>query len=125
MGSALTNPRFIAFKNGYYGLEPPTARERDVCCVIFGARTLFIVRAVAGSSGHYEFIEDAYVHGMMKGEIVEMCADGELQEDNTVLIQIFNLLDRCSTRWAESGPPRFILAKCPLPATESYKALVH
>jgi Heterokaryon incompatibility protein (HET) len=86
MAAPLINRRFIVTQNGYYGLAPPTAREGDSCCVIFGARTPFIVRHVADLSSHYEFIGEAYVHGMMKGEIVEMCAAGEFQEEDIILV---------------------------------------
>jgi hypothetical protein len=86
MAAPLINRRFIVTQNGYYGLAPPTAREGDSCCVIFGAKTPFIVRPVADLPAHYKFIGEAYVHGMMKGEIVEMCADGELQEEDIILV---------------------------------------
>jgi hypothetical protein len=86
MSAPLINRRFIVTQNGYYGLAPPTAKEGDSCCVIFGARTPFIVRPIADLPSYYKFIGEAYVHGMMKGEIVEMCADGEFQEEDIILV---------------------------------------
>jgi hypothetical protein len=86
MAAPLINRRFIVTQKGYYGLAPPTAREGDSCCVIFGTKTPFIVRPVAGLPNHYKFIGEAYVHGMMKGEIVEMCVDGEFQEEDIILV---------------------------------------
>jgi hypothetical protein len=86
MASPLINRRFIVTQNGHYGLAPPTAREGDSCCVIFGARTPFIVRPIADLSGHFKFIGEAYVHGMMKGEIVEKCAIGKFQEEDIILV---------------------------------------
>jgi hypothetical protein len=86
MAAPLINRRFIVTQNGYYGLAPPTAKEGDSCCVIFGARTPFIVRTIADLPSYYKFIGEAYVHGMMKGEIVEMCADGEFQEEDIILV---------------------------------------
>jgi hypothetical protein len=36
--------------------------------------------------GNYELIGEAYVHGVMKGEIVERRADGEFQEEDIILV---------------------------------------
>jgi hypothetical protein len=86
MASPLINRRFIVTQNGYYGLAPLTARVGDICCIIFSARTPFIVRPVAHVPRHYNLIGEAYIHGMMKGEIVEERAGGELQEEDIILV---------------------------------------
>jgi hypothetical protein len=86
MASPLINRRFIVTQSGYYGLAPITARAGDTCCIIFGARTPFIVRPVAHLLRQYKLIGEAYVHGIMKGEIVERRANGEFQEDAIILV---------------------------------------
>ena len=86
MASPLINRRFIVTQNGYYGLAPPTARAGDTCCIISSAKTPFIVRPVAHVPQHYKLIGEAYVYGMMKGEILERRADGEFQEEDIILV---------------------------------------
>jgi hypothetical protein len=63
-----------------YGLAPSTAREGDSCCIIFGAKTPFIVRPITDSNEQYELVGEAHIHRIMKGEVVIMCDDGEFQE---------------------------------------------
>ena len=86
IGFTLLERRFITTKKGYYGIAPSTVREGDSCCVLFGAKTPFIIRDVAGSPGQYELIGESYVHGVVHGEIVEMCLDGLLQEEDIILV---------------------------------------
>jgi hypothetical protein len=81
----LVSRRFIITRAGRYGLAPVKARKGDSCCVLFGAKTPFIVRPVADSPDIYQLIGEAYVHGMMKGEVLEMCAQGKFQEENIIL----------------------------------------
>lgn len=85
MASPLINRRFIITETGRYGLAPKDTREGDSCCVILGARTPFIVRPIADTSCYFKFIGEAYVHGTMNGEIVEMCMIGELQGKDIIL----------------------------------------
>jgi hypothetical protein len=82
----LISRRFIITRAGHYGLAPARARKGDSCCVLFGAKTPFIVRPVADSPDLYQLIGESYIHGMMKGEVVEMCDQGKFQEENIILV---------------------------------------
>lgn len=85
MATPLVVRKFMTTSSGYFGLAPPTASEGDVCCVIFGCRTPFILRSRPESPGAYEFIGEAYVHEMMKGEVVDMYAEGRFREVDMIL----------------------------------------
>ena len=41
---------------------------------------------IGNLNNHYRLIGEAYVHNMMKGEIVEMCINGEFNEEDIILI---------------------------------------
>lgn len=70
---------FCTTKAGYLLMAPPEARCGDHVCVLSGGRLPYIVREpvsrghtqpLAGQGTPFEFIGDAYVHGLMKGEAV-------------------------------------------------------
>lgn len=86
MATAMINRRFVVTERGYHGLAPALARVGDVCCVVFGANTPFIVRPAAQRHQHFELVGEAYVHGVMKGEIFERSAGVEFQEEDIVLV---------------------------------------
>ena len=60
--SCAHNRRFIITKRGYYGLAPLCTRENDLCCVIFGAKSPFILRR-AEMSNHYRVVGDVSIPG--------------------------------------------------------------
>ena len=61
--------RSFAFtENGYYALGPMITRPGNLCCVIFGARVPYIIRKI-GTEDHYRLVGEAYVHGVMHGEV--------------------------------------------------------
>ncbi|KAF1953696.1 HET-domain-containing protein [Byssothecium circinans] len=49
------NRCFIMSSRGYYGLAPKAVREGDLCCIIFGTRSPFILRRT-DSAGHYKLV---------------------------------------------------------------------
>ncbi|KAK5122281.1 hypothetical protein LTR85_004192 [Meristemomyces frigidus] len=53
--------------NGYLGTGPEGLYVGDVVCVLYGGNVPYILRKV-GNQGHYKFIGDAYVPGIMHGE---------------------------------------------------------
>jgi hypothetical protein len=57
-------------EQGYVGLVPEHARPGDSICVIFGAIVPFVLRKVPG--GGLKLVGEAYVHGIMDGEAMEM-----------------------------------------------------
>jgi hypothetical protein len=79
----VVNQSFFITSNGYLGLGPPTIQEGDEVWVLFGGQVPFILRpkTVEGvSSGNvrdieHEFVGDAYVHGIMNGEVETLFGD--------------------------------------------------
>ncbi|KAH6889168.1 heterokaryon incompatibility protein-domain-containing protein [Thelonectria olida] len=49
------NKSFIVSDRGYYGLAPNVVQEGDVCCIIFGTRSPFILRRT-DRAGHYKLV---------------------------------------------------------------------
>lgn len=60
--------KYFVTESGYLGLGPGAAKSGDCVVVILGLRTPFILRPQSG--GKYRIIGDAYVHGIMEGELV-------------------------------------------------------
>ncbi|KAI3336711.1 heterokaryon incompatibility protein-domain-containing protein [Xylariaceae sp. AK1471] len=57
-------------KTGYIGIGPPSMRPDDVLCVLFGSHMPYVLRPLPQHLGAYTFVGDAYVHGIMDGEIL-------------------------------------------------------
>ena len=61
-------------KRGYLGLGPELLQPGDVVSVLYGGKVPYILRP---KDGHYLLVGDAYVHGIMDGEAVQQCRDGD------------------------------------------------
>jgi hypothetical protein len=71
--SALKMRRFAVTKKGYFALVPRGARRGDEVAVLDRACVPFVVRRSEGlEGGGYELLGEAYVHGIMKGEVMDM-----------------------------------------------------
>lgn len=53
--------RFVVLGRGYYGVALNVTREGDVCAIIFGTRSPFILRKMVGKNHHYNILGPAYV----------------------------------------------------------------
>lgn len=70
---------FFITECGYIGIAPPSVQINDDVWILFGGRVPFVLRprgngcSSLGLEGadEYLFVGDAYVHGIMDGEIVE------------------------------------------------------
>lgn len=51
-------------------LVPQVAQNGDHICVLLGGSTPFVLREIDGQD-EYKLIGEAYVHGIMDGEVVE------------------------------------------------------
>ncbi|KAF2500807.1 HET-domain-containing protein, partial [Lophium mytilinum] len=60
-------------KTGYVGLGPDHMVKGDVVCVFLGAKTPYILRP--SGQGAYTLVGEAYLHGIMHGEILEESPD--------------------------------------------------
>lgn len=69
---------FFRTQSSLIGLGPQSTAKEDVCFVILGAITPFILWSISLDS-HYKILGEAYVRGTMRGETVaaEYCNDVE------------------------------------------------
>lgn len=59
----------FATENGHLGCGPGDVAVGDVVCVLYGGRTLYVLRK---EKDDYRFVGEAYVHDCMDGQIFEM-----------------------------------------------------
>jgi hypothetical protein len=67
---------FFVTPGGYIGLAISGAQYDDYLCIGLGASVPFVLRKCGDC---YKFIGEAYVHGMMYGEAIELMKDGRLE----------------------------------------------
>ncbi|KAI6912364.1 hypothetical protein D0867_06313 [Hortaea werneckii] len=77
LSSFAHNRRTFRTEHDRYGLGPQALMLGDVCCIVLGSDVPFILRPV-GSQGDYRLVGECYVHGVMRGEIVDMVANSTL-----------------------------------------------
>jgi hypothetical protein len=66
---------FFITKRGYMGIAPKDSIKGDSVAILHSARTPFVLQeAGGGTSGKWRLVGDAYVHGIMEGEALEMKA---------------------------------------------------
>ncbi|KAJ8106126.1 hypothetical protein ONZ43_g7170 [Nemania bipapillata] len=68
---------FARTRSEYYVLGPAALEAEDIVCVLFGGKVPFCLRPLGK---RYLFVGECYVHGLMKGEAMDMLARGELRE---------------------------------------------
>ena len=64
--------RMMRTKKGLIGTVPRSAAPGDLVCVLYGGQTPFILRRDVRGTGMYRLVGDAYVHGIMEGEALDM-----------------------------------------------------
>jgi hypothetical protein len=69
------NRRFFVTRRGFFSLGPSVLREGDICGVLFGRTVPFILRRKGTG---YLLLGEAYLHGVMRGEAIEMWERNEL-----------------------------------------------
>jgi hypothetical protein len=74
---------FFINQHGYMGVSPSDAKYDDYLCIAWGAPVPFILRKCGE---RYKFIGEAYVHGLMHGEAIEMIEAGQLKSQYIDLI---------------------------------------
>lgn len=95
---ALHNRRIFRTMKGYFGIGHSSIEIGDVCCVFKGANVPLIVRKVEGrhvqettrASNEYNLVGEAYIQGVMKGEVFDMMEmakkDCEFVQQEIVLV---------------------------------------
>ncbi|KAI3316589.1 hypothetical protein HD806DRAFT_423915 [Xylariaceae sp. AK1471] len=72
---------FVHTSRGYYGLGPHITRPGDQCCVLQGSGVPFLLRPLStNGSQEFRLVGEAFIHGVMKGEVLEKVKASELQE---------------------------------------------
>ncbi|KAF2105533.1 hypothetical protein BDV96DRAFT_608170 [Lophiotrema nucula] len=66
---ACANRAMFVTSKGYLGLAPGNAQEGDIVCVLLGGCTPYLLRPIAGSK-QFTFVGEAYVYGIMGGELL-------------------------------------------------------
>jgi hypothetical protein len=68
---------FARTGRGYYVLGPAALEAGDVVCILFGGKVPFCLRPMGR---RYLIVGECYVHGLMKGEAIDMLVRDELYE---------------------------------------------
>lgn len=72
--TAFTNRCFYATSSGRYGLGHYGTMLGDLVTVLYGGQFCYILREV---DDHYIFVGDAYLHGVMRGELLSLRIQNE------------------------------------------------
>lgn len=79
---------FFVTESGYFGLGPWIMKGGDECVIFKGARVPFVLRRAevedTGTRRLYKVLGEAYVHGIMSGELVE--GQDEAQWQGIILV---------------------------------------
>ena len=60
-------------KQGHMGIGPFDTQRGDVAVVLLGANVCFVLRP---AGPNFELVGDAYIHGVMEGELLEEFRNG-------------------------------------------------
>jgi hypothetical protein len=77
--------KFFSTKTGYLGLGHNTLKEGDLCCILFGATVPFILRETE-KKYNYKLVGECYIHGIMRGEAMEMFWQKKYVEEDIILV---------------------------------------
>lgn len=75
--------RFFVTAQGRLGIGPEATKPGDQIAVFQGARSPFVIRLLDG--GDFALDGDAFVLGLMHGEVRDMCERGEVRAERIVL----------------------------------------
>ncbi|OCL14656.1 hypothetical protein AOQ84DRAFT_272128, partial [Glonium stellatum] len=70
------NKNFFEMKQGYSGIGPIGAKDKDLVCVLFGLNCPIVLRRV---KEHYVLVGPCYVLGLMDGEAIGFVEKGETE----------------------------------------------
>lgn len=71
--------RLFRTEKGYVGTGFRTPQVGDKVCILKGGNVPFVLRK-RDEGDDYELVGDAYVHGIMEGEVINMAEKGEVDE---------------------------------------------
>ena len=70
---------FFTTSDGYIGIGSIHMKVGDIICVLYGGRTLLILRPTRDERDMYYLMGESYIHGLMYGEAFKMLKAGEAQ----------------------------------------------
>jgi hypothetical protein len=65
--------KFVTTEKGYLGLAPDQVQVGDVVAVLYGGELPMVLRPT-NKTKEFQFVGDAYVHGIMNGEVLWLMA---------------------------------------------------
>lgn len=93
LGAVIDGKRFFVTRTGFLGLGPANTQPGHRVCVLNGAKVPYILqdlppdepRSENGGGEEFTLIGQAYVHGIMNGEAVDLLGKGAMKESRFVL----------------------------------------
>lgn len=76
--------RQFVTENRYIGIGPAAMKKGDVVCVLFGGCVPYVLRET-DTDGLYRVVGESYVHGIMRGEVIERWRREEFAKDRFIL----------------------------------------
>lgn len=83
---------FFITEKGYIGTGPPSLKPGDSVCIAFGGDTPYIVRSRSSTSDEDLFLGNAYVHGIMDGEVITTWEGQRYSQDPKFHEKLFKLV---------------------------------
>lgn len=82
---------FVTTEKGYIGLGPWISRPGDICCFIPRSKVPFVLRRchdqeVQAGVTCFRLVGEAYLHGLMRGEVLELIGKEDLKETVIVIL---------------------------------------
>lgn len=81
------NRRVLVYtEGGRYGFAPQCTKSGDLCAVLFGCKVPFLLRPTGEGHSQYRLVGEAYIQGLMEGEVVDRLNGGELLGSDLILV---------------------------------------
>jgi hypothetical protein len=67
--------------NGKFGYTSADIGKGDSVCMLYGGRSMYVLRKRTSELLEYQFISDAYVFGCMNGQVFDLMEEGLVREE--------------------------------------------
>jgi hypothetical protein len=71
----------FATDSGNFGYASTDIAEGDTICMLYGGRTMYVLRERGNEQLEYQFVSDAYVYGCMDGQVFDLIDEGVVKEE--------------------------------------------
>jgi hypothetical protein len=75
------NRILFATDNGKFGYASTDITEGDTVCMLYGGRTMYVLRERGTEPMGYQFVSDSYVYDCMDGQVFDLMDDGVVKEE--------------------------------------------